>query len=284
MVVNYSLGQYSVAGFYEKDTLKHVPPYIGSLGEPAFISTPLQMMVPRFVFYEVKPSYNVVKVAQSLATLNGFTATAISNGTWQSYAMTYLLGITHGSVVVGPVVLSAVLAYSFTAFYVEERRRDISLMSTLGATPSLLSQMYVLQITILGVVSVILGVFGSYLINMLQGAFVSGNGLNQVWTLNALMIGIVIGILIPVVAGFVALNRIPETKVIGGPKKRVIPKEARINDSSAVYTLPLRIGEDEADLFVKYLKENVMPKLKGLNPELTVWTPTGAWKRAALRL
>ncbi|WP_449462645.1 hypothetical protein PQ610_00800 [Tardisphaera miroshnichenkoae] len=268
-VMNYSLGDFTVSGFYEPRR-SSTPPYMGSFDGAAFLSYPSQVMTAKYLFFTVKRGYNVASLATRVASLTGLTTIAASNGTWEEYALTYLLGVTHGSVAVGPVVMSAILAYSFTSLFVEERKRDITLMSTLGATPSFLAQIFVLQIAALGVLSVTLGVFGSYAMNAFEGLFGHSAGAANAWSLNALLIGLFIGLVVPLLAALLAINSIPESKIVGGPKKRVIPKEARIENGSAVYALPLRIGVDETDLFSQYLRENVVPKLKGLNPQLAI--------------
>jgi len=266
-VVDYSLGTYSVSGFYEASVTSRSD-FTGSFSGGALLSEMLPGMHPKYMLLAVKSGYDPVLLAKQVATITGAPVIAAESGRWQQYAMTYLLGVTHAGDALGPVLISAFLAYSFTLVFIEERRRDTKLMATLGATPKELAGMVIMEIAILGVIATASGVFGSYLMNLLELAFVRASSVQQAWSLNALFMGVLIGLVIPLAGALVAVNRFEETKVVGGPKKRVIPYEARMEGGQSVYQLPIKIGEDEAELFLRYLKEKVVPSLKGLNPVL----------------
>jgi len=268
----YDLGTYSVSGFYGSGAFTSGSGFLGNFAGNAFLSIPLSGMQPRYVFLIPKPGINVTSLAQQLATITGLPAIAANGGKWAEFAFTYLLGVTHGSAAVGPVLISMFLAYSFTSLFVEERRRDTKLMATLGGTPRELAGMTLTEISAIGLISVSVGVFGSYLLNLFEVFFVHGRALQQAWSLNALLLGLTIGLVIPVAGALLAVNRFEETKVIGGPKKRVIPSEAKQEGGNSIYQLPIKIGEDESGLFLRYLKDVVLssPTLKRLNPQLNV--------------
>ncbi|MGC8670872.1 MAG: FtsX-like permease family protein [Thermoprotei archaeon] len=266
-VVDYTLGTYSVSGFYESSGVSRSD-FTGSFSGSALLPEMLPGMRPKYMLLTVKSGYDPILLAKQVATITGAPVVGAESGKWYQYAMTYLLGVTHAGDALGPVLISAFLAYSFTLVFIEERRRDTKLMATLGATPKELAGMVVMEIVILGIIATASGVFGSYLMNLLELVFVGASSVEQAWSLNALLMGVLIGLVIPLVGAFVAVNRFGETKVVGGPKKRVIPNEARMEGGQSAYQLPIKIGEDEAELFLRYLKERVVPSLKGLNPEL----------------
>ncbi|MFQ1020739.1 FtsX-like permease family protein [Tardisphaera saccharovorans] len=268
--VSYDLGMFSVSGLYQETAFSSAPSFMGKFGGSALVSVVLPGMVPKYVFIIPKRVYSVVTLAQQVSELTATPVTAVGNETWTTYDFTYVLGATHASAAVGPVLISVLLTYSFTAFFMEERKDDIRLMSTLGATPGSLAGMLLVQTLILGTVSSLLGVFGSYLMNMLESVMAGSRSASSVWSLGSLAIGLSVGLVVPVLGSLIAINRRQETKILGGPKKRVIPREARSEGDMLTYELPLKIGEEEADLLIAYLKERVIPELKGLNPELNV--------------
>jgi len=266
----YDLGTYSVSGFYEHGAFPSGSGFLGNLAGNAFLSMSIGGMQPRYVFLIPKDGSNITSVSQQLATITGLPSIAASGGKWVEFAFTYLLGVTHGSVAVGPVLISMFLAYSFTSLFVEERRRDTKLMATLGGTPRELASITLMEIAAIGLISVSVGVFGSYLLNLFEVVFVHSSASQEAWSLNALLLALTIGLVIPLAGALLAVNRFDETKVFGGPEKRVIPSEARQEGGNSVYQLPIKIGEDESSLFLRYLKEVVLssPSLKPLNPQV----------------
>ncbi len=268
--VSYDLGTFSVSGFYEKTAFSSAPGFVGNLAGNAFVSVPLAGMSPKYVFIVPKEGYMPTSLAKQISELTAMPVTAIENGNWETYDFTYVLGATHAGAAVGPVLISILLAYSFTAFFMEEERDDIKLMSVLGAVPRSLAGMLLVQTLVLGTISSLFGVFGSYLMNLLEGAMVGSRVASSVWSLGSLAVGLSVGLVIPVIGSLIAINRNEETKIFGGPKKRVIPREARSEGEMLAYELPLKIGEEEVDMFLRYLKERIIPALKGLNPELNV--------------
>lgn len=261
------LGKFEVVGFYKP--IASMPRWLPSVNGAALISwNASDLMAPRELVL-VGSADSTLQLAKKIALLTGYPVFASTSGSWRAFQFTYVLGASHAGAAAGPVIISAFLAYTYSLAFVDERRRDIRVMSALGAPPAQMAAMMLAQVGIIGLIATPMGILLSYALSKASVSFVPSSS-GQVASPLSLVMGILIGMVIPLLAALVAFNSAPESRVIGGAKKRVIPSEAILEGGMAVYRLPLRVSEDESELFADFLREELLPRLKGLDPQLTV--------------
>ena len=156
--------------------------------------------------------------------------------------------------------------------HVEDRRRDVYTMATLGADPKSLFNAMLVEAAILGIVASYLGWLVAPLINAVLSAMSSWWG-GITLTVSPLPVESMfyaasIGLAVSVFSAYVPSRRASGLSRMGREERKVIsPSELKLVSGMAIYELPIRVSVFESEALYRYLKE-ILPKKDILGEEV----------------
>jgi hypothetical protein len=156
--------------------------------------------------------------------------------------------------------------------HVEDRRRDVFTMATLGADPKSLFNAMLVEAAILGVVASYLGWLAAPLINAALSALSAwwGGTALEVSPLpvESMFYAAGIGLAVSVLSAYVPSRRASGLSRMGREERKVIsPSELKLVGGMAIYELPIRVSIFESEALYRYLKE-ILPKKDILGEEV----------------
>jgi hypothetical protein len=156
--------------------------------------------------------------------------------------------------------------------HVEDRRRDVFTMATLGADPKSLFNAMLVEAAILGVVASYLGWLAAPLINAALSALSAwwGGTALEVSPLpvESMFYAAGIGLAVSVLSAYVPSRRASGLSRMGREERKVIsPSELKLVGGMAIYELPIRVSVFESEALYRYLKE-ILPKKDILGEEV----------------
>ena len=156
--------------------------------------------------------------------------------------------------------------------HVEDRRRDVFTMATLGADPKSLFNAMLVEAAILGVVASYLGWLAAPLINAALSALSAwwGGTALEVSPLpvESMFYAAGIGLAVSVLSAYVPSRRASGLSRMGREERKVIsPNELKLVGGMAIYELPIRVSVFESEALYRYLKE-ILPKKDILGEEV----------------
>jgi hypothetical protein len=156
--------------------------------------------------------------------------------------------------------------------HVEDRRRDVYTMATLGADPKSLFNAMLVEAAILGVVASYLGWLAAPLINGALSALSAwwGGAAIAVTPLpvESMFYAAGIGLAVSVLSAYAPSRRASGLSRMGREERKVIsPSDLKLVGGMAVYELPIRVSVFESEALYRYLKE-ILPKKDILGEEV----------------
>ncbi len=170
------------------------------------------------------------------------------------------------------LVIAALMNAVVMLGHVEDRRRDIYTMATLGADPKNLFNAMIVEALILGLIASYLGWLLAPLINSipsLVGALFGGAPLVvSPLPVEGLFYATALGLAASLASAYTPSRRASGLSRMGREERKVIsPSELRIVSGMAIYELPLRVSIFESEALYRYLKE-ILPKKDILGEEV----------------
>ena len=156
--------------------------------------------------------------------------------------------------------------------HVEDRRRDVYTMATLGADPKSLFNAMLVEAAILGVIASYLGWLAAPLINAaLSTLSVWWGGVAVAVSplpVESMFYAACIGLAVSVFSAYVPSRRASGLSRMGREERKVIsPSELKLVSGMAIYELPIRVSVFESEALYRYLKE-ILPKKDILGEEV----------------
>jgi hypothetical protein len=188
-----------------------------------------------------------------------------------TYESTYQISFRGAEAIV--LLLIAALMNSVVMLgHVEDRRRDVYTMATLGADPKSLFNALIMEAAILGVVASYLGWLAAPLINGALSALSAwwGGAAIAVTPLpvESMFYAAGIGLAVSVLSAYAPSRKASGLSRMGREERKVISaSELKIVGGMAVYELPIRVSVFESEALYRYLKE-ILPKKDILGEEV----------------
>jgi len=156
--------------------------------------------------------------------------------------------------------------------HVEDRRKDVYTMATLGADPKSLFNAMIVEATILGVAASYLGWLAAPLINTALSVLSTWWGGVAVTVsplpIESMLYAAGIGLAVSVASAYVPSRRASGLSKMGREERKVIsPSELKLAGGMAVYELPIRVSVFESEALYRYLKE-ILPRKDVLGEEV----------------
>ena len=188
-----------------------------------------------------------------------------------SYESTFQLSFRGAEAFV--LLLIAALMNSVVMFgHVEDRRKDVYTMATLGADPKSLFNAMLVEAIILGVAASYLGWLAAPLINAALSELSAWWGGVPVAVsplpIENMFYATAIGLVVSVASAYVPSRRASGLSRMGREERKVIsPSELKLIGGMAIYELPIRVSVFESEALYRYLKE-ILPKKDILGEEV----------------
>jgi hypothetical protein len=272
--ITVSLGTFVVKGLFEPTALSKLTrldgqPLLGDVNELVLAPNgilPANLSQIREVTVVTTDDADVQGLAKELAFMFSLAATANSNGQAARYQEVFTFTVAGGWAQLIPLVIAGLLTYNIVGATVLERKRDISTMAVLGASPTNVTQIFIAEVVVLGFISTLIGFFGSYFLNSLVsagavllnllGVKVASGGLAAgQWSLSAIIVALFSGVVVTALAGLIPTLRVQNISLMERSKRRVIPLEASRMGLLNEYVLPLRVPSLDGELLFSFLKE-----------------------------
>ncbi len=174
------------------------------------------------------------------------------------------------------LIIASMLVFTSLIGLIEERKRDLRTLAVLGAPPSTLSSLILMESLILGFISSLIGWMTSPLVavaaywftRLAGGASLEVHGL-YVPTMDSAFVAVLVGLLTTLVSGAVPASRVQKLSLMGRAKKKVISSEdLRIEGDTAKYLLPLRVSMFETNLLYRFLRSEIIDKKDFMGEEV----------------
>lgn len=188
-----------------------------------------------------------------------------------SYESTFRISFSGAEAIV--LLLIAALMNSVVMLgHVEDRRRDMYTIATLGADPKNLFNAMLVEAATLGVIASYLGWLAAPLINAALSALSAwwGGAAIAVSPLpvESMFYAAGIGLAVSVISAYVPARRASGLSRMGREERKVIsPSELKLVGGMAIYELPIRVSVFESEALYRYLKE-ILPKKDILGEEV----------------
>jgi hypothetical protein len=225
---------------------------------------------------------DVVRLARELAFMFSQATTANADGQAVRFQEVFTLSIAGGWAQIIPLMIAGLLTYNIVGSTVLERKRDISTMAVIGANPTVVTQIFIAEVVVLGFISTLVGFFGSYFLNFLvmmgasllglAGVQISGIGLAAgQWSLSAIIVALFSGVVVTTLAGLIPTLRVQNISLMERTKRRVIPYEARRIGLLNEYVLPLRVPSLDGELLFNFVKEVFQERLRDIEAKYDLY-------------
>ncbi|MEM1567215.1 MAG: FtsX-like permease family protein [Thermofilaceae archaeon] len=170
------------------------------------------------------------------------------------------------------LVIAALMNAMVMLGHVEDRRRDVYTMATLGADPKNLFNAMIVEASIIGIVASYLGWLLAPVINLVPSFFTSLFGGAPIVVspppVESLFYAAGLGLATSVLSAYVPSRRASGLSRMGREERKVIsPSELKLVGGMAIYELPVRVSVFESEALYRYLKE-ILPKKDILGEEV----------------
>jgi hypothetical protein len=188
-----------------------------------------------------------------------------------SYESTFQISFKGAEAIV--LLLIAALMNSVVMLgHVEDRRKDVYTMATLGADPKSLFNAMLVEATILGIAASYLGWLAAPLINAALSVLSAWWGGVAVAVsplpIENMFYATGIGLAVSVASAYVPSRRASGLSRMGREERKVIsPSELKLVGGMAIYELPIRVSVFESEALYRYLKE-ILPRKDILGEEV----------------
>lgn len=162
------------------------------------------------------------------------------------------------------LVVAALMNASVMLGHVEDRRKEVYTMATLGADPKGLFNSMLVEASIIGIIASYLGWLLAPLINSVLGALgylISGQPVSATpLPVESLFYASGVGLTVTLVSAYIPSRRASGLSRMGREERKVISaSELKVVGGIAVYELPIRVSIFESEGLYRYLKE-ILPK------------------------
>ncbi|MGQ9513570.1 MAG: FtsX-like permease family protein [Thermoproteota archaeon] len=285
-----SIGTFIVKGLFDPDAVSRL---MRLDGKPLFQDTNKLILAPNGILpsdiAQIREAtivttndVDVRRLAREMAFMFSHVVIANANGEASRFQETFTFSVGGGAMQFIPIVIVILLTYNIVSSTVLERKRDISTMAVLGANPTNVTQIFIVEVTILGFVSTLIGFFGSYFLNSLVsigasllsllGIQITGGALTTGrWSLSAVVVALFSGVVVTFIAGLIPVIRVQNISLMARTRRRVIPLEARRVGLLNEYELPLRVPSLDGEMLFNFLKEVFEKRMRDIDAKYDLY-------------
>lgn len=304
----FNLGDFIVKGFYDPELASRIILPDGSplIDQPykAIIVTddyiPGSIHVERFevvfprriVVSEKSQRINMLKVdyaflvpdsskhidvyedAREILELTGYRIFAVSNGLCKTYEELYVLDVVGVPSIAPPVVIVTLMIVLTINSIMYERRREIWTLAVVGGSPRAITNMFLMEAIILGILSTAIGYLCYSGIYMLSEPFLQ---LLKSWKpelaqsfaelsstsgfeLPSIFVILIIGLAVPIVGSYIVCVKAQGLTLLGRSPRRNVGRDVERRGVLAEYTLPIRASSLDGETLYNYLKDHFLMK------------------------
>ncbi|MEM3546359.1 MAG: FtsX-like permease family protein [Candidatus Bathyarchaeia archaeon] len=305
-VAEYDLGDFIVKGFFNPDSVEEVKlpdgsplieyPYrtiivSESLLPDSIDARRLRITVPRlslgisqsepyyidifkvkhaFIVPEPKFHVDVYEKARELLDLTGCRVFAYSNGVCKTFEELYILNIVGFSSIIPPILIVTSIIVLTMNSIIYERRREIWTLAVVGGNPRSITNMFLMEALITGLLSTAIGYLfytGFYLTSGVLAPLVSNwyPELFNIFTemkmasgfeLTSILVIVLVGLGVPLLGSYIPCVKAQGLTLLGRSPRRNIGADVRRRGDTAEYVLPVRATPLDGEALYTYLKDN----------------------------
>ena len=309
-VAEYDFGEFIVKGFFDPDSVDRITlpdgsPLIdasyktvivpGDLLPDSIDARHLTITIPRlrnivsfsgptyidilkvqyaFLLPDPSSGVDVYEKARELMDLTGFRTFGFSNGVCKTYEELYVLNVVGFSSIVPPLVIVTLIIVLVMNSVIYERRREIWTLAVLGGNPRNITNMFLTEALITGILSTTIGYLCYTTVYLLSGVLIpiiqslnpelvklfvemkSASGFD----LSSILVVLFIGLAVPVIGSYIPCIKAHGLTLLGRPPKRNISEDVRTRGELAEYSLPIRATPFDGEMLYNYLKDNFLTK------------------------
>lgn len=170
------------------------------------------------------------------------------------------------------LVIAALMNAVAMLGHVEDRRKDMYMIATLGANPKNLFYAMLTEAAIIGIISSYIGWATAPLVSYASGFLTTLTGAAPIsftpLPVESLFYATAVGLAVAVISAYVPSRKVSGLSRMGREERKVISSsELKLVGGMAVYELPVRVSVFESEALYRYLKE-ILPKKDILGEEL----------------
>ena len=243
-----------------------------------------------FSFLKDSSPASIAEFSRRMA-LKGYVAWAISNGRLTKYYTGVTFEVKGATHIIVPLIISLLNVSLVFLNIMEERKKEISLLSIIGLNPSHITYVFLAESIVMGVVSGGIGYFfglGAYRIMSLLGP--SGQigvreKLEWYWGVVGVLLSILVSVLSTIHPASKAVAAVtPSLKRIKLSERERKEREKRIFRTyhARDYTMPVKVNVKEEEFFFSYIMDRLkemtghyLERIENLRTEETI-TPDGS--------
>jgi len=268
-------GQFSVIGTFDPQTafsglvkLDNTPLFDNPAG---IVLVPLESiqddaMTISEVTILVDQGYDPVDVAQELAYTFVAASTANSGGLSQKIVWSTEFSVSGLIPYMPPLFIAGLMVYTTMASVYEERKKEFSMLATLGLDPHNTIQVFLVEALLLGLMGTFIGFFGSYILGTglsYMPRFFAAQGVEALelplahWSMPSVLVAMLTGVFMVFLGAYIPAKRAQGVSLMGREQKREMVGELITSGNVTALTLPIRESVQNSELLYTYIKETI---------------------------
>jgi len=309
-VAEYDLGDFIVKGFFNPDSVGEIKlpdgsplieyPYKTIIVSEALLpdsidARKLRITLPRlslgisqtepyyvdifkikyaFIIPDQKLHIDIYEKAKELLDITGCRVFAYSNGVCKTYEELYILNIVGFSSIIPPILIVTSIIVLMMNSIIYERRREIWTLAVVGGNPRSITNMFLLEAFIIGLLSTAIGYLfytGFYLSSNIIASLIGGwypelfNIFAEMrmvsgFELSSILVIVLIGLGVPLIGSYIPCVKAQGLTLLGRTPRRNIGADVRRRGDIAEYMLPIRATPLDGEALYTYLKDNFFTK------------------------
>jgi len=207
-----------------------------------------------------------VELANELAYMMGIATIANKGGLAARIEWSLELSATGFIPYLVPLTIVALMVYVTMASVYEERKREFTILATLGLDPRNTFQVFIVETFLLGLMGTFFGFFGTYIFMIASFYSTSFLGLHNVptlslsyahWSMPAILVALFTGVVMVFLGGYVPAVRAQGLSLMGRMKRRQLVGELISDKSITRFTLPIRETVQNCEMLYGYIRETI---------------------------
>ncbi len=236
--------------FEDASNLVFVPN--GTVKDPSIVISEV-MIVP-------SEGFDPVEVAEEVAYMLGVPAIANKNGLARWIEWSLELSTSGLIPFLIPLAISSLMVYNIMASVYEERKREFTMLATLGLDPKNAFKVFIIEAFLLGLIGTLFGFLGSYIFVMISSPWQALSNLSfssANWSISTILIALFTGIIMTFLGSYIPAVRTQGLSLMGRVKKRRFLGELVTEGDTTTFTLPIRETVQNSEILYTYIRETL---------------------------
>jgi len=207
-----------------------------------------------------------VELANQLAYTMGVSTIANKQGLAARIEWSLELSVTGLVPYLVPLTIVGLMVYVTMASVFEERKREFTMLATLGLDPRNTFQVFIVEAFLLGVMGTFFGFFGSYIFVIVSFYLTNLLGMQNVptlplsyahWSVPAILVALFTGVVMVFLGGYIPAVRAQGLSLMGRVKRRRLVGELISQGEVTRFTLPIRETVQNSEMLYTYIRETI---------------------------